>query len=135
MNKINPLYLLLFFVLVVLLMIYKVSETETQINEVIRQNAHFESDGKEISGLKNRWKDSDAVVKRIDTILSLKNFSSQISKRDKTKTGYKIVLEGLDNVTLDAFTNKLLNESIAIKSIEIERISETNATISVECEL
>lgn len=135
MNKINPLYLLLFFVMVAALMIYKVSSTESKIAQVAQENAHAEADGKLIGQLKHRWKDSVGTQKRIDSILGLSHFNQNVTKRDKTKTGYKIVVEGLDNTTLDAFTNKLLNEAIAIKSLEIERFSESNATVSVECEL
>ncbi len=135
MNKINPLYLLLFFVLAAILMMYKVSATESRITNLTQENARAEADGKAISQLKSRWKDNAAMQKRVDSILGMSNFNQNVTKRDRTKTTYKIVLIGLDNISLDAFTNKLLNEAIAIKSIEIERFSESNATVAVECEL
>ena len=46
---------------------------------------------------------------------------------------YIIKLDNLDYRTLDSFINKILNESIIIKKLEIERFSENKASASMEC--
>ncbi|MBN2895253.1 MAG: hypothetical protein JXK05_05105 [Campylobacterales bacterium] len=133
MKQINPLYLLLFFVLALVLMVYKVVQTESKMQESIQNAARYEADGKQIEQLKNRWKDSAVMQKRVQTLLSHKPFSAYVTKNEPHKNGYKVQLEGLDNTTLDTFVNKLLNEAIALKSFEISRLSESNATVVVEC--
>lgn len=133
MKQINPLYLLLFFVLALVLMIYKVVQTESKMQQSVQNAARYEADGKQIEQLKNRWKEPSAMQKRVQTLLSHKPFSAYVVKNEPQKSGYMMRLEGLDNTTLDAFVNKLLNEAIALKTFEIVRLSESNATVVVEC--
>ncbi len=133
MNKINPLYLLVFFLLALVLMVYKVGNTESKILSGTQHIAHYEADGKQIEQLKNRWKEASLMQKRVETLLSHKPFAPFVSQKESIKGGYLIKLEGVDNVTLDTFVNKLLNEAVALKSLEITRASETNASVAVEC--
>ncbi len=135
MSKLNPLYMLLFFVGVALLMIYKVGSTQNEIIRLSQVNVENETFGKEIALLKGRWKNTNSSVRKIEAIMSHKTFKSHIVKKEKTRNIYVIALENLDGKTLDSFTNKLLNESISVKKLSLERFSDSNATLNVECEL
>lgn len=132
MSKINPLYLLGFFLFVAVLMIYKTGNTQEKINHLTASNVQIEADGKQIKLLKERWKDSKLMKKRIDAIVTLNTFKNRVIKKEKKKNSYVIQLHELDQRTLDAFTNKILNEAIIVKKMEIERFSDSNASISME---
>ncbi len=135
MNKINPLFLLGFFIFVAVLMIYKSNVTQSKIMIVNQNNIQAEADGKKIQLLKKRWKDQKAMKKRIDMLLSHKTYASKVIKKEKKRNSYVFRLEGLDYRLLDSFTNKLLNEAIVIKKMTIERSSQSNASLNVECSL
>jgi hypothetical protein len=135
MSKINPLYLLGFFLFVAVLMIYKTGSTQEKINDLTASNVQIEADGKQIQLLKERWKDSKRMQKRIESILSHHTFKNNVIKKEKKKNRYIFQLHELDQRTLDAFTNKILNEPIIVKKMEIERFSDSNASISLECSL
>ncbi|MEA3521474.1 MAG: hypothetical protein U9R50_00710 [Campylobacterota bacterium] len=135
MNKINPLFLLGFFVLVAILMIYKSNVTQSKIMIVNQNNIQAEADGKKIQLLKQRWKDQKMMKKRIDTLLSHSAYANKVVKKEKKRNSYILKLEGLDYRSLDSFTNKILNETISIKKMTIERFSEHSASITVECAL
>ncbi len=135
MNKINPLYLLGFFVFVAIFMIYKTSSTQEKIIIVTQNSIQKEINGKEIALLKKRWKDKKAMIGRLNTILTHKKFANKITKKEKKRGAYLIELQNLDYRTLDSFVNKILNEAIVIKKMKIERFSESNASVALECKL
>jgi len=135
MNKINPLYILVFFIFVAIFMIYKTGVTQTKIVDATHNNIQTEIDGKEILLLKKRWKDQKIMKKRLDRILSHKKFASKVIKKEKKRGTYFIELKALDHRSLDSFTNKILNEAIIIKKMKIERFSESNVSIFMECSL
>lgn len=135
MSKLNPLYFLGFFLFVAILMVYKTVSTQEKIMEINIQNIQTESDGKQIQLLKDRWKDSKKMQKRIDTILTHSTFAKKVVKKEKKRNSYKIELQELDQRGLDAFINKILNEPIIIKTMKIQRFSDSNASVSMECSL
>ena len=133
MNKVNPLYMLIFFVLVAIVMIYKVDSTQKRVIAISQKNVQAEADAKEISLLKKRWKNQKLMINRLKKILSQKSFANRLTKKEKKRNSYIIKLENLDYHTLDSFTNKILNEAITLKKMQIERFSESNASIELEC--
>jgi hypothetical protein len=135
MNKINPLYILGFFTLALILIIYKTSVMQEKISIVTQKNVQIEEDGKQIQLLKKRWKNQKLMTQRLKKILNHKSFAKKVTKKEKKRNIYSIKLENLDYRTLDSFTNKILNEAIIIKKMTIERFSENNASVSLECSL
>ncbi len=135
MSKINPLYMLIFFILVLVLMVYKTSDMQNKIIDVTQKNVYIEADAKEIGLLKKRWKDQKLMLQRLKKILEHKTFASKVTKKEKKRNIYNIKLENLDYRALDSFVNKILNEPITVKKMIIERFSENKASVYLECAL
>jgi len=133
MNKINPLYMLLFFTAIALLMMFQSASTQSAIIETSKQSALLEVDGKYVSALKGKWKDSKKSKKQLDRILSHAAFKNNIVSKNLSKGLYKVQLENLDVRSLDSFVNKVLGESLEIKSLQIDRMSDKNASLMLEC--
>ena len=133
MNKINPLYVLAFFAFMAILMIVKSTSIQENIIEVAQKNALLESDGKYVSGLKSKWKDSKKSKKRVERVLFHSAFKDNIVSKNLTRGIYKIHLENLSVRTLDSFVNKMLGESVEIRSLQIDRMSDKNASLVMEC--
>lgn len=127
--------MLVFFVIVALFMVYNASKVEQRTIEIQRQNVTIEENGKALQALKSRWKNPEHSKKVIDGVLSDSSLAgTQVVKAIK-KGIYIVNIENLEPQTLDRMVNKLFNESVAIKKISIEKISEHNATVQMECQL
>ncbi len=135
MNKINPLYLLGAFSFVAILMIVMSSKIQTNIIEASQQSAVLEVDGKYILGLKDKWKNTKLAKKRIDRILSHSSIKSHVDASSMSKGVYKIELSNMDVRSLDSFVNKMLNETVELKSLQIDRMSDKNASVVMECRI
>jgi len=135
MNKINPLYFLLFFTLVALFMVYQTKRVESETATAIQHNTTLEKTGKHVHMLKERWKDSKASLKRINAILNQHQFKQKIVKKEKKKGIFYVQLDALSAAELDKLTNKLLNESVTLKKMSMIRNADKNVTVSLEFSL
>jgi hypothetical protein len=135
MNKINPLYLFAFLVLVALFMIYQNSRIQSKMLLATQKSAQLERTGKHIKTLKQQWKDPKKAQKRIDTVLSQHIFKSKVVKKERKKGLYIIELKELTEVQLDKLTNKLLNEPLSIKKIKMTRNGDKSVDVYMEFSL
>jgi hypothetical protein len=132
-NKVNPIYLLAFFIFVALLMIYQNSKMQTKIIQTARESVEIEQDGSYIQGLKTRWKDSKTMQKRLDTVLS--RFSKQITSKENKRNVYTIKADSLDATQADKLINALLNEALVVQKLSLEKTSKTAVSMLVEIAL
>ena len=133
MNKINPLYMLIFFVIVALLMVYKSVQTQNNIVKTARHNVQIEQDGSYIKALKDRWKNPKESKKRLEKILS--KFTKEITSKEKKKGVYIIKAKTLDARSADKLINALLNEALTFKKIKLEHTSKTTINMLIEVTL
>ena len=132
MNKINPFYILGFFVLMALLMMYENHHMEQKISAKAQANAATQILGKKVASLKSRWKNPKQAQKKIDAVLGLKQFSSKVRKRVKKSGVYKIEVAELNAREVDTLVTKLLNETVSVKSLKIVRNGDKNVTVDWE---
>jgi Tfp pilus assembly protein PilN len=132
MNKINPLYLFAFLVLVVLFMVYQNSRMQSKIVLTAQKNIQLERTGKHIKTLKEQWKNPKKAQKRIDAILSQHIFKTKIVKKERKKEVYKIELKELTAAQLDSLVNKFLNEPLSVRKIKMTRNDDKNVSVYME---
>jgi hypothetical protein len=135
MNKINPLYILGFFIFVLFLMIYQNVKMQDKIVTATQQVSVVTQVGQEIASLKKHWKNPIQAKKNIDSILNNRAFKTHVSKKEKKSNTYKIELKDVNVATLDKFMSKILNEYVILKKIKIERLAEDKIKIAMELEL
>ncbi len=133
MNKINPLYILIFFVIVAFLMVYKSVQTQNKIVTIARHNVQIEQDGSYIKTLKDRWKNPKMSQKRLESVLS--KFPKEITSKEKKKGTYIIKAKTLNARSADKLMNALLNEAITFKKIKLEHTSKTTINMLLEVTL
>jgi predicted membrane-bound dolichyl-phosphate-mannose-protein mannosyltransferase len=133
MNKINPLYILIFFVIVAFLMVYKSVQTQNKIVTIARHNVQIEQDGSYIKALKDRWKNPKMSQKRLENVLS--KFPKEITSKEKKKGTYIIKAKTLNARSADKLMNALLNEAITFKKIKLEHTSKTTISMLLEVTL
>ncbi len=132
MNKIHPLYLFGFLVMIALFMVYQNSRIQTKIVLTAQKNAQLERTGKHIKQLKEQWKNPKKAQKRIDTVLSQQALKAKVVRKERKKEVYKIELKELAAAQLDRLVNKLLNESLNIKKIKMTRNDDKNVSVYME---
>lgn len=135
MNKINPLYALAFFIFMAILTFVMSHNQKEAIAQMAQKNALLEQEGKNIAALKSQWSDAKVSKKRIDKILLSTKYSPYVTDKGVKKRVYFMELSNLDKRHLDGFINAMLNESVSLKQLHIERISDKNATVVMECRL
>ena len=135
MNKINPLYILGFFVLVLILTVIQNYSIQNKIAEAAQLVSTIKQNGQEISTLKKHWKNSKQTVQHIEALLNQNPFKSKVIKKERKASLYKIALHHLDAPLLDRFLGKILNEYVVLKKLTIDRASSTDISITLEIEL
>jgi len=132
MNKINILYGLGIAVLLALLMIYKSVETQKRIAEAAAENTRMEQLGKSLSTMKADWKDAKQMQQRIDSLLENSAFKQYVSKKEQKQNVFRVQIDNIPAKVFDRFTSKLLNETIAVKQLQVTRKGDQNASITLE---
>ncbi len=135
MNKINPIYILGFFVLVLVVMIFQNFSIRNTIVETTQQVSSVKQNGQAIASLKKHWKNPVQSQKSIDALLNHRDFKANVLKQEKKANSYKISLHNLDARKLDKFVGKVLNEYVILKKITINRVAENNISMRMEIEL
>ena len=135
MNKINPQYLLLFFIAAAGLVWYQASGMEERLQLAQEENVMIEQEGKRLQGLKEKWKNSAASRKALDSIFGQTSLKPNLKKQEIKAGVYTVQLEKLEGRELEQLLNKVLNEPVSIKKIAIGRSGETQATLELECQL
>ncbi|GEM_PF-1404528 len=135
MNKINPLYILGFFVLVLILTIVQNHSMQNKIAEATQLVSSIKQNGQKIATLKEHWKNSKQTLQHIESLLNQKPFNSKVVKNERKSSRYTIALEHLDAPLLDRFLGKILNEYVVLKKISIDRSSGTDISVALEIEL
>ncbi len=135
MNKINPIYILGFFVLVLIIVIFQNFSIKNKILETTQQVSSIKQNGQVIASLKKHWKNPAQSQKSIDAILNHRDFKANVVKLKKKASSYKISLHNLDAKKLDKLVGKILNEYVILKKITIDRIAENNISMKMEIEL
>ncbi len=132
MNKINPIYILLFFISITLFMMYQSSSMQDKISEQEQKNSTILQSGKQLKVLQERWGDSQSAKRDIDKVLELKQLSKKLKSATLDDGIYTIKLDALTAREVDTLTSKLLNLSVEIESINYKRDSDKSVSVEME---
>lgn len=132
MNKIHPLYLLgisLFLALVAAVMDMRLERSCLQRQ---KQNIKTEAMGKTLSDLKAAWKDAKRDRSDIDRVLNQRGIKPHVVSQTAERGVYRIEVTELGPRELDKMLGKLLNETVRIKKIDLQRNGDTNVSAVME---
>jgi len=122
MNRVNPFYLALLLVVVILLLVFKLSGARTDLAEAKNSVKETTKMATELSDLKKVY------VKE----MNLAVFNSKSLVKTTTKTGITIRAKEIDSKELNSIMGKLLNGAYNIKALKIKKISDTKASLYLE---
>lgn len=121
MKRLNPLYIvLLFLTLVIVSFILVIKEKDIYMQKIKDINA-LEVKAKEYKNLSQFWKNQKFIEKTIDEILKNSMFKNEKITKTSTKESIKIKIESSNPQVLDNFLNRFLNKQLIMKKIEIDK--------------
>jgi len=132
MNRINPLYVGLLLVMLLLVLYVKLSGLKTELKEA--KNSYKESEllAKNLSALKNVYANKSKSKASLLRILSQSSIKSANIQKKETKKGMKLSASKMDAKVLNSLMSKVLNGSYQITSLKIKRLSTTQVSFEME---
>lgn len=132
MKAINPLYLGLLLVVILLMSIFSLNSAKSDLIESKQSYSETLKVVTEIDGLKKAYINKALMQKSLQKILiqkSLKN--SNISAKYK-KHSVMMQSDKMDKKTLNFLFSKILNSTYNVTSLKIKKLSEDKASFEME---
>lgn len=121
MNRINPLYIIGLFLVLVLISFISLSNQKNLFYNKKNQLSDLEIRFKEYYDISNFWKNEKYINETIDEILNSSLLKDEDIVKIVTKDNIKLKLETASEQNLDSFLNIILNKQLIIKKLEIKR--------------
>lgn len=121
MNRLNPLYIIMFFLTLVFISFFSLSNEKKNYFEKTKELKDLELKAKEYSTLSTQWKNEKFVNKTLDEILKNSIFKNEKIVKIENKESIKIRIETNNNELLENFLNKVLNKQLIIKKLELNK--------------
>lgn len=120
MSKINPLYFVFFFFLLLVLSIYLNTTKETILNEKKVEYKQVQVIAQKYNEVNSKW-DNEAFVNVIINQISKKpEFKNEKIKRVSSNNSITFSLSSKDNSKLNSFLNEVLNKEFVINEFNLQ---------------
>ena len=132
MNRINPLYIGVFLIILIGFISYKLNIATDEYNEAKDEHKERLSLAIELKSLKNIYSDKNRIKKSLQKILRHSSLKSAKIVQDKTNSGLKIDSKSMDMKALNFLMGKLLNGTYQITTMKIKKLSDLRVSLYVE---
>lgn len=132
MNRMNPLYVGVLLLFVIIFLLFKLGGAKDELSEVKEEYAKTAKLATSLSGLKNIYANSKKSKKALRKILALSSLrSANIMQNDK-KSNIILTASSMDKKSLNLLMGKLLNASYNITSMQIRKLSNDKVSMKME---
>lgn len=132
MNRINPLHIGIFLLVVLMFFALKLSSAKSELAETKVSYAETIALSKRLSGLKEVYEDKEKVKSALKRILEQPSLKSAKIEQEMKKTGLALSSQLMDADALNSLMSKLLNGSYNISALKIKKLSPTNVSFYME---
>ena len=132
MNRINPLYIALLLVGILLFLIVQLNGVKSDLNEVKEEYKTTKNMVSELRSLKNVYGNKEKVKKSLKRILNLSSLRSADIKQSSRKNGISFSSSSMDKKALDALMGKILNGAYNIEKFKVKKISDEKVSFEME---
>lgn len=130
--KVNPLLVLGILLIVLLIAVVKTSGKNQQLHQTNTDLYELKSRAIQLDALKQSWENRGNAMKKIDAILQHSSLKGVNIEKKQKKEAYSLHIPLIDKKGLDHLTGKLFNETLIIKSFDLTRLDDVNASLDVE---
>ncbi len=132
MNRINPLYLALLLVVVLLMVMFKLSGAKSELLQAKEEYKDTATLVKELSTLKAVYTDKSKISRDMKRLLGNTVLKNAQIQEHTTKSGISISSQSIDAKALNYLMGKILNSSYNITSLSIKKLSDEKASVQME---
>jgi len=132
MNRINPLYIALLLVGILLFLVTQLNGVKSDLNEVKEEYKTTKNMVSELRSLKNTYGNKEKVKKSLKRILNLSSLRSADIKQSSRKSGISFSSSSMDKKALDALMGKILNGAYNIEKFKVKKISDEKVSFEME---
>ena len=132
MNRVNPLHMGMFFVVLITFLFFQLSSVKTELEEA---KSSFETSEKlavDLSSLKSAYADKKKIKKSLEKILANRTLRAVNLKIKRNKKSIRISAKSIDARVLNTLMGKVLNGSFNIVILKVKTLSETKASLEME---
>ncbi len=123
MNRVNPLYIVGLFFVLVLISFILVQKQKNIYFENINNINDLEIKLKEYSNITKFWKNQSYIDKTVNEALNFSVFNNKNIEKVLTNDSIKLKIDSLSEQNLDNFLNRFLNKQLIIKKLEVKQNS------------
>ncbi len=132
MNRINPLYICTFLVVILVIVFYQDHKIQRLVEDRSQHIHQLEKVAKKVAALRNYWGDSKLQKRRVLQLISSPLIKRFVKKSQKGRDRYKILLDGVDAANADRIADKIFNSFVKVGAFSITRKDKTKISMEVE---
>jgi len=132
MNRINPLYIVVLLVLILLFSMFKLNNAKDDLKEVKKSYEIVNNLSTKLKDLKGAYSDKKKIEKSLKNILSNKILKNSSLEYTFKKSSLKIYTKKMDINSLNFLMSKILNNNYNINILQIKSLSDTKASLKME---
>ena len=132
MNRINPLHIGLLLVVILMFLVFNLSNTKSELAEAEKAYTQTAKLSTRLSGLKEVYDDKERIKSSLKRILEQSSLKSTNIEQELKRTGIIISSQDMDINALNFLMSKLLNGSYHISTVKITKHSKTTASFYLE---
>lgn len=130
--KINPLYFGLLLIVVLLFVVYQLSESKTELRESTKALVKVEAMAEEIDALKRAWDNPKTTGTALDRLLKAPQLKSANIKQTKKRGQIILRSNKANRKATNYFFVKLFNGAYILQKFDIKRLDDESVSFSVE---
>ena len=132
MNRVNPLYLGLLLLVVLMLSVYKLNSAKAELEEAKNSYAKTSKLANELTSLKAVYNDKKSLEKSLKRLLNQNSVKNATIEATYKKNNVKLSSGSIDKKALDYLMGKILNSTYNVVSLDIKKLSEEKASFKME---
>lgn len=132
MNQPSPLHIGAFLVVLLAFLFYQLSSVKASLKEEQLLYMQSKKLATQLSGLKDAYGTKEKTISSIQRLLMQSSLKSSALKMQQGKESLTLTSQAMDLSAINSLMGKLLNGSYKIAALNIERLSESQARLSVE---
>ena len=131
-NRIDPLYIVIFLSIVLVLSIFQLSSVKDELNVITTDYKNTQKLVSKLGGLKSTYADKSSIKKSLSRILKLSLIRSAKIIQNTKKNSVILSSKSIDKKALNLLMGKLLNGVYQINSFKIKKLNEFNVSFEIE---
>ncbi len=132
MNRINPFYIGVILLAILLFLAIKLGSVKSELKETKASYKETLKLSTDLSGLKEVYSNKERIKKSLQRILELSSLSAAKIEKKSSNSGIVISSESINKNELNSLMGKILNGSFNIGALKIKKLSNTNASLYME---